>query len=187
MCCDGYQPGRSVLKTAGKGNQTERRRKSSRWETVPRDSWVKVSPEVEPVTEGDSIGCNDGKQNPDLRWKELGAPSRQNRRKRHITVQFKNIKAKNVRLTKAQEGAGAEPLQRTSRGPRQRHPRCKHWEGVLKVEGKALNLRFYIPPSCYPSTKARGEMQEDFTSRPSVKALRGGPQNKKHIWGLRGG
>lgn len=47
---------------------------------------------------------------------------------RHITVQFKNIKAKNIGLTKAQEGARAEPLQRTSLGPHQRHPCCKQWD-----------------------------------------------------------
>ena len=50
---------------------------------------------------------------------------------RHITVKFKNIKAKD-RLTKAQEGGRAEPLQRTSLGPRQRHPCSKQWDSIFE-------------------------------------------------------
>lgn len=119
---------------------------------LPRGSG-RGAPEVEPVPQRDNgENIRTGEERPQLERTQSARQEKQD--ERHITVKFKNIRAKD-RHTKAPDRARGDLPQRTSLRPRWQHQAANREAGFMKVEGKTLNLKIYTRPSCDPSVKAQ--------------------------------
>lgn len=92
------------------------------------------APEVEPVAQRDNgKNIQTGEERPQLERTQSTRQEKQD--ERHITVKFKNIRAKD-RLTKAPDRARADLPQRTSLSPPWQHQAANREAGFVKVEGK---------------------------------------------------